>query len=116
MATSELEAAAYPSLDSLANKVRLACRLLMPPAVYRQHPLKTLLPIRPCNAQVTSPKLERVRRIKNRLVRLTTRVETVREVLEKFLDDDEDMHDLNLTANEVKEMAQMEPDVSGRTG
>ena len=70
---------------------------------------------RPCNAQVTSPKLERVRRIKNRLVRLTTRVETVREVLEKFLDDDEDMHDLNLTANEVKEMAQMEPDVSGRT-
>jgi magnesium transporter len=34
-------------------------------------------------------------------VRLTTRVETVREVLEKFLDDDEDMHDMNLTANQV---------------
>jgi magnesium transporter len=30
--------------------------------------------------QVTSSHLERVRRIKNRLVRLTTRVETVREV------------------------------------
>jgi magnesium transporter len=48
---------------------------------------------------VTSPNLELVRRLKNRLVRLTTRVETVREVLERFLDDDEDMHDLNLTAN-----------------
>ena len=44
-------------------------------------------------------------------VRLTTRVETVREVLEKFLDDDEDMHDLNLTANEVKEIAETEPEV-----
>jgi magnesium transporter len=44
-------------------------------------------------------------------VRLTTRVETVREVLEKFLDDDEDMHDLNLTANEVNERAENEPEV-----
>ncbi|GAX84705.1 hypothetical protein CEUSTIGMA_g12127.t1 [Chlamydomonas eustigma] len=81
LATSELEASAYPSLDSLANKV-------------------------------TSPKLEKVRRIKNRLVRLTTRVETVREVLEKFLNDDEDMHDLNLTANEAKQTAQEEPDLA----
>lgn len=30
--------------------------------------------------QVSSPNLERVRRIKNNLVRLTTRVETIREV------------------------------------
>ena len=66
--------------------------------------------------QVTSPKLERVRRIKNRLVRLTTRVETVREVLEKFLDDDEDMHDLNLTANEAKDLAQNEPEVGAKSG
>jgi len=79
--TSELEAAAYPALDSLATKV-------------------------------TSPRLERVRRIKNRLVRLTTRVETVREVLEKFLDDDEDMHDLNLTANEARELAETEPELA----
>ena len=35
----------------------------------------------------------------------------VREVLEKFLDDDEDMHDLNLTANEAREMQQAEPEV-----
>ena len=34
------------------------------------------------------------------MVRLTTRVETIRELLEKFLDDDEDMHDMNLTARQ----------------
>ncbi len=34
------------------------------------------------------------------MVRLTTRVETVRELLEKFLDDDSDMHDMNLTARQ----------------
>ena len=49
-------------------------------------------------AAVTTPNLERVRRVKTRLVRLTTRVETLREVLEKILDDDSDMHDMNLTA------------------
>lgn len=45
-------------------------------------------------AAVTTPNLERVRRVKTRLVRLTTRVETLREVLEKILDDDSDMHDM----------------------
>lgn len=44
--TSDLEAAAYPALDSLTNRV-------------------------------TAGNLERVRRIKSRLVRLTTRVENV---------------------------------------
>ena len=44
--------------------------------------------------------LERVRRIKSRMVRLTTRVETIREFLQKFLDDDSDMHDMNLTARQ----------------
>ena len=47
---------------------------------------------------MSTANLERVRRIKNRLVRLTTRVETLREVLEKILDDDSDMHQMNLTA------------------
>lgn len=51
---------------------------------------------------VSTSNLERVRRIKNRMVRLTTRVETLREVLEKFLDDDGDMHDINLTAREAE--------------
>ncbi|KAK9867744.1 hypothetical protein WJX84_007910 [Apatococcus fuscideae] len=50
--------------------------------------------------RVTTQNLERVRRIKNRMVRLTTKVETIREVLEKFLDDDSDMKDMNLTAKE----------------
>lgn len=48
--------------------------------------------------QVTTHNLERVRRIKSRMVRLKTRGETIREVLEKYLDDDSDMKDMNLTA------------------
>ena len=51
-----------------------------------------------CHLQISTTNLERVRRVKTRMVRLTTRVETLREVLEKFLDDDSDMKDLNLTA------------------
>jgi magnesium transporter len=53
--------------------------------------------------KVDTENLERVRRVKNRMVRLTTRVETLREVLEKFLDDDADMRDMNLTAKEARE-------------
>ncbi|KAK9916763.1 hypothetical protein WJX75_006679 [Coccomyxa subellipsoidea] len=49
-------------------------------------------------ANVSTSSLERVRRIKNRLVRLTTRVQTLREMLEKLMDDDSDMHAMNLTA------------------
>lgn len=48
--------------------------------------------------KVTPHNLERVRRIKSRMVRLNTRGETIREVLEKFLDDDDDMKDMNLSA------------------
>ena len=48
--------------------------------------------------QVSTGNLERVRRIKNRLVRLTTRVQTLREMLEKLMDDDSDMHAMHLTA------------------
>ena len=50
------------------------------------------------NLQVSTTNLERVRRIKNRLVRLTTRVQTLREMLEKLMDDDSDMHAMHLTA------------------
>lgn len=49
---------------------------------------------------MTTQNLEWVRRTKSRMVRLTTRVETIRELLEKFLEDDEDMHDMNLTARQ----------------
>lgn len=55
--------------------------------------------------KVSTANLERVRRIKNRMVRLTTRVETLREVLEKFLDDDGDMHDMNLSARDAERQA-----------
>ena len=47
---------------------------------------------------MTTHNLERVRRIKSRMVRLKTRGETIKEVLEKYLDDDSDMKDMNLTA------------------
>ena len=42
-------------------------------------------------ARVNTTNLQRVRNIKSQLNRLTTRVETLREVLEKYLDDDDDM-------------------------
>ncbi len=46
-----------------------------------------------------------VRRVKSRMVRLSTRVETLKEVLQKYLDDDSDMKDLNLSAKCVAELA-----------
>ncbi|KAL3139598.1 hypothetical protein ABBQ38_003917 [Trebouxia sp. C0009 RCD-2024] len=52
--------------------------------------------------KVSTHNLERVRRIKNRMVRLNTRVETIHELLEKLLDDDDDMKDLNLTAKQLE--------------
>lgn len=61
-------------------------------------------------AKVSTDNLERVRRVKNRMVRLTTRVETLREVLEKFLDDDSDMRDMNLTAKEAREVQERAAD------
>jgi magnesium transporter len=61
-------------------------------------------------AKVSTENLERVRRVKNRMVRLTTRVETLREVLEKFLDDDSDMRDMNLAAKEAREAQERNQD------
>jgi len=61
-------------------------------------------------AKVSTENLERVRRVKNRMVRLTTRVETLREVLEKFLDDDSDMRDMNLAAKEARELQERNQD------
>ena len=49
---------------------------------------------------ISTSNLERVRRIKNRMVRLNLRIETLKEVLEKALDDDADMKDFNLSALE----------------
>lgn len=44
--------------------------------------------------------LQRVRAVKSKIVQQKTQVETVKEILEKLLDDDEDMHDMNLTAKQ----------------
>lgn len=58
--------------------------------------------------QINTANLERVRRIKNKLARLSTRVETIRELLEGFLDDDSDMRNMNLTAKRAREAAEKE--------
>ena len=52
----------------------------------------------PLLVQVTTLLLDKMRRIKNRMVRLKTRVETIRELLEKYLEDEGDMKNMNLTA------------------
>jgi magnesium transporter len=64
----------------------------------------------PTAKTVTTLLLDKMRRIKNRLTRLKTRAVTVREVLEKFLEDDTDMKQMNLTAREEQEML---PDLAG---
>jgi hypothetical protein len=47
--------------------------------------------------KVNAHHLELVRRVKNRMVRLATRVETIRGLLEKYLGDDADLAELHLT-------------------
>ena len=44
--------------------------------------------------KVTSAGLERVRRVKNHMTRLTSKVENFKDVLQHYLDDDKDMFDL----------------------
>lgn len=51
-----------------------------------------------CLAQVTTLLLDKMRRIKNRMVRLKTRVETIQELLDKYLQDEGDMKNMNLSA------------------
>jgi len=47
--------------------------------------------------QVSTVNLERVRKVKTRHQRLLSRVTTVREELERFLEDDDDMAKMCLT-------------------
>ena len=53
---------------------------------------------------MTTLLLDKMRRIKNRMVRLKTRVETIRELLEKFLEDEGDMKSMNLTARQLPQL------------
>ncbi|XP_057517609.1 magnesium transporter MRS2-I-like isoform X2 [Amaranthus tricolor] len=48
-------------------------------------------------SKISSRNLDRVRKLKSAMTRLTNRVQKVRDELEQFLDDDEDMGDLYLT-------------------
>ncbi|GIL90883.1 hypothetical protein Vretimale_17151 [Volvox reticuliferus] len=67
--------------------------------------------------KVNPTDLEKARRIKNRLVRLTRDVESVREILERFLNDDGDMHRLHLTGAEMSRQVSMRPgDLSRLSG
>jgi hypothetical protein len=55
--------------------------------------------------QVNTTNLERMRKVKTRHQRLYARVETVREELQRFLEDDDDMAKMCLTRK--KEMERM---------
>ncbi|GFR49534.1 hypothetical protein Agub_g11559, partial [Astrephomene gubernaculifera] len=55
-------------------------------------------------ARVNPRNLERMRHLKARMAALEGRVDTVRGVLEKLLDDDRSMAALNLTAKHVAEL------------
>lgn len=50
-----------------------------------------------CARQVSTSNLERVRKVKTRHQRLLARVTTVREELQRFLEDDDDMAKMCLT-------------------
>ncbi len=60
-----------------------------PPARPPAHPHTHRPPT--CPLQVTSANLERVRKLKTRHQRLTVRCETLRDEVERFLHDDDDM-------------------------
>ena len=55
--------------------------------------------------QVSTANLERVRKVKTRHQRLMTRVVTVREELQRFLEDDDDMMKMCLTRKRTLEHA-----------
>ena len=55
---------------------------------------------------VNQTNLEKVRRVKNRLVRINARVSKVREEIQRYLDDDSDMRDLYLTRRLREELRQ----------
>lgn len=57
------------------------------------------------SSQVDTANLERVRKVKTRHQRLFTRVTTVREELQRFLEDDDDMAKMCLTRKKELEQA-----------
>lgn len=79
------------SLTALRPTSLTSIRMPKPCQKSCQHPIQN-----PC-AQVSTANLERVRKVKTRHQRLMARVTTVREELERFLEDDDDMMKMCLT-------------------
>jgi hypothetical protein len=117
--TKELELAAHPALEALTRDVwdhtarvdssrcsrpaRHSVRISRALAV-QSHSCTARSCVGHCSshhvmarAQVSTANLERVRKVKTRHQRLMARVTTVREELERFLEDDDDMMKMCLT-------------------
>ncbi|XP_052887889.1 magnesium transporter MRS2-2-like isoform X1 [Gossypium arboreum] len=84
--TRELEIDAYPALDELTSK-------------QNGNPIwsQVLSKSKHSSAKISSRNLDRVRKLKSAMTRLTNRVQKVRDELEQLLDDDDDMADLYLS-------------------
>ncbi|KAL2897096.1 Magnesium transporter MRS2-7 [Bienertia sinuspersici] len=108
--TTELEAAAYPALDELTSKRNQPCDGLERAheksmelknqeydnvAVEEQE--KLFHEYEDHAEEISSRNLDRVRKLKSAMTRLTARVQKVRDELEQLLDDDDDMSDLYLS-------------------
>lgn len=76
------------ALEAVCGALELAAQELEAEA----HPALDAL-----TSKVTSVNLERVKRVKGRMTRVTGRVAAVREEIQRFLDDDSDMRDMYLT-------------------
>ncbi|KAL6548342.1 Magnesium transporter MRS2-I [Orobanche gracilis] len=83
--TIELETAVYPALDMLTSKTAL----IFSGASFFTVKLNGMI--------ISSRNLDRVRKLKSQMTRLTARVQKVRDELEQLLDDDDDMADLYLS-------------------
>ncbi|KAF9617542.1 hypothetical protein IFM89_037354 [Coptis chinensis] len=107
--TTELETAAYPALDELTSKGgggddRVHSRRYPGFFETEDEELEGKIGFE-CSAeiendgevQISSRNLDRVRKLKSAMTRLTARVQKVRDELEQLLDDDDDMADLYLS-------------------
>ncbi|KAJ6771698.1 MAGNESIUM TRANSPORTER MRS2-I [Salix koriyanagi] len=95
--TTELETAAYPALDELTSKesnsfvLTRFWRILIYGGIEIVDICFGLVMV------ISSRNLDRVRKLKSAMTRLTARVQKVRDELEQLLDDDDDMADLYLS-------------------
>ncbi|KAK7854764.1 magnesium transporter mrs2-2 [Quercus suber] len=87
--TTELETDAYPALDELTSK-EFKGRIIK--GVVLTHGTGQFMIL-----HISSRNLDRVRKLKSAMTRLTARVQKVRDELEQLLDDDDDMADLYLS-------------------